>query len=391
MYRSLLLDIETDSACHTHIYIFSPFPERIHLETLPRMGAVDVHYHDSYWRLGPGNSNWTRMTRSMNERMSPESYTHALPKLSYEQKLAIMRRRAPHLMKYAPGRRHRNDVEVNAQENEGDRGRVSEAVAMLNSLDHWYYACTLDELKEMVKVRGIEANVSNVNNCDEWDLGRVLEATESLREFHRFQDLPVELRKYIYELYVDAFQNHQLYMPTSPPIARTSRRLRQESMQVLCDKCSFDIRMIETKANDKAGTILRMELQTMSFLSNLGMHFLPMIRNLRLCLQRDKPYSVPIERHLSFSRREMTTFSIHLPHKQAGLKVEAEACDGFWTQRPAPHPPEQMALFERAIRSVLKDMESRGSPDSISFRMNDIYALRDAIQGVYHISDDLET
>lgn len=66
---------------------------------------------------------------------------------------------------------------------------------------------------------------------------RILEAADEAATFPRFFDLPPELRNRIYSMHFDSFP--VLSRPTTPPIARASRQLRQETTLLFYQSCNI--------------------------------------------------------------------------------------------------------------------------------------------------------
>ena len=80
------------------------------------------------------------------------------------------------------------------------------------------------ELKELCKQRRLELGAVTTKD----NLVQILELADDNATFDRFLDLPPELRNRIYTFHFDAFASAEF--PTTPPIARVSRQLRQETL-----------------------------------------------------------------------------------------------------------------------------------------------------------------
>lgn len=69
------------------------------------------------------------------------------------------------------------------------------------------------------------------------DFVAALEAADEKRTFHRFTDLPPELRTHILELHFHTFG--ALSCPAQPPITRVSRLIREEALPLFYKTCTF--------------------------------------------------------------------------------------------------------------------------------------------------------
>lgn len=66
---------------------------------------------------------------------------------------------------------------------------------------------------------------------------KILEAADEAATFPQFLELPPELRNRVYSMHFDTFP--VLEHPTTPPIARASRQLRQENLLLFYQSCNL--------------------------------------------------------------------------------------------------------------------------------------------------------
>jgi hypothetical protein len=104
-----------------------------------------------------------------------------------------------------------------------------------------YGRCELDDLRLFARRRCLIP----------WDgkgpsrttLIRLLTEADDSPRFEQFNDLPAELRVRIYEYYIDSFRTQPTTL-SSPPLAQTSKLLRQEVLPVFHSRCVFQLEFI---------------------------------------------------------------------------------------------------------------------------------------------------
>jgi hypothetical protein len=106
----------------------------------------------------------------------------------------------------------------------------------------------------------------------------VLEAADEEAEFSRVEDLPLELRVHIYTLYFRSLQ--KLEEPTPPLISKVSRLVREESLPVFYNTCTFVVKVIIGKPwrNWDSGFIFN----ELKYFVNMPKNHIKMIRNLSI-------------------------------------------------------------------------------------------------------------
>ena len=120
--------------------------------------------------------------------------------------------------------------------------------------------------------------------------------------FHRFLDLPAELRNRVYEFYVEDFPR-TLKLPTKPPLSRTCRLLCQEVLPIFYANLEFEIHLSQNALSSKK---FSEDIETQMFLVHLSLADVACIRKLKLVInQAEGPYNRPnipslAETHISY-------------------------------------------------------------------------------------------
>ena len=115
------------------------------------------------------------------------------------------------------------------------RDRLHELVARYERGLLSYDTCSTDELRKFCLQRQLVC----ASRPKKDDLVQGLEEADEMATFNRFLDLPPELRNRIYSLHFQTFE--PLGRPTSPPITRTSRQLREETFLLFWQSCTLRI------------------------------------------------------------------------------------------------------------------------------------------------------
>ncbi|RMY72658.1 hypothetical protein D0863_04369 [Hortaea werneckii] len=104
-----------------------------------------------------------------------------------------------------------------------------------------YHNCSNDELRRLIQARKIEASPLGLK-LPKGELVDILQSEDQRPKFHRFQELPPELRNRIYEYHFASF-HQQICAPSQPPITKVSSLLRRETLQLFYHSCVFEIHM----------------------------------------------------------------------------------------------------------------------------------------------------
>ncbi|KXS98980.1 hypothetical protein AC578_4994 [Pseudocercospora eumusae] len=162
-----------------------------------------------------------------------------------------------------------------------------------------YEKCTVKELRKFATDRAAHEKPTKAGRAALTDA--LLTADESI-SFHRFMDLPPELRNNIYELYFADFC--ALRTPSQPPIARTSHQVRDEALSTFYACCKFEITLV-----DNADGHFIFSAHSMSFLNGLRVTDVGWLSNLcfeltprdqiKLVKNKDDKYTIALEERVS--------------------------------------------------------------------------------------------
>ncbi|KAK5138325.1 hypothetical protein LTR08_003386 [Meristemomyces frigidus] len=97
-----------------------------------------------------------------------------------------------------------------------------------------YDGCTMDELVKFATDRGVLLSGKPTTKA----IAEALKHEDTQRTFDRFNDLSAELRVRVYSFHM-AGVPQMLLSPTQPPIARTCKLVRSESLPVFYSECNF--------------------------------------------------------------------------------------------------------------------------------------------------------
>lgn len=195
-------------------------------------------------------------------------------------------------------------------------GRITEKDWLIDSLIRADLGCMFhvpysnDELMQFINDRGIDASEAFVGKSQGWnkELICLLDEADQMPEFHRFLELPAELRNRIYAMHFSTFEQ-PLMTATQPPLTLTNRQIRAETLEMFYGSMTLRIDLC---------------LQNKSSFTN------PTTRNIKVVIPREVFvffHSVQ-SRHLALIRH----FSFHLDAKEVVQRAgPVDALDDpFW-------------------------------------------------------------
>lgn len=248
---------------------------------------------------------------------------------------------------------------------------------LLQMSGHWCYRCSNKELRELISIRKKEQQSTNRKDLEvykmylkrksKWDLIKTLERLNSCRPFHRFFDLPSELRNAIYELYIDSYGKPSVIAPITPPLALASKRAKRESLQIFYAICTFDIQWYETRWF--RGTDTHANPPKSSNLDLVDAEDLRKIRNLRFCIHKYRDLTIFRLRlssdHRSFTLRKQRYMESRRRNGRYTCVVlgGASVCD--------------------KVRLALEEMRASNSEGKIFFSVHGIEAVRQTVREQY--------
>ncbi|RMZ08918.1 hypothetical protein D0862_03810 [Hortaea werneckii] len=123
-----------------------------------------------------------------------------------------------------------------------------------------YHNCSNDELRRLIQARKIDLSPFGPK-LSKRELVDVLQSEDKKPEFHRFQELPPELRNRIYECHFASF--HQpISAPSQPPITKVSSLLRRETLQLFYHSYQGKVVSVVT-TSFRPGTSARHQAETL--------------------------------------------------------------------------------------------------------------------------------
>ncbi|KAK5724697.1 hypothetical protein LTR15_004744 [Elasticomyces elasticus] len=214
--------------------------------------------------------------------------------------------------------------------------------------------------------------------------------------FHRFLELPPELRTQILEYYIAPFTLGGLRAPTMPPATRICRQLRSEILPLFFAACTFDVhfiqkydrtlRWVDPYSSDLYGpprpaVQLAVNPLTAQFYHVSDPTMLKRIRHLRICVpslhESDDP---ALYRDDGSTRSHMSVWTVNIPNEGGAVQVSyriVKLVDGSSFVR---QPTAEGDNVTQAIGKVLKPMLDREVGGFGRFGMREVYAIRTAIE-----------
>lgn len=157
------------------------------------------HPSDRYWRLP--NYILTNQVSEIRHYLKTHNYPHTIPSSDFPSLLQSLARSLPD-----------------------------------------YEKCKTVELRLFAHQRRL-TNIPDISTATRQDLAKVLRLADQTPEFHRFLELPSELRTSIYTFYCSDFATEPLTLPTYPPLARTNNQLLEEVLPVFYNSCTFAVNL----------------------------------------------------------------------------------------------------------------------------------------------------
>lgn len=269
-----------------------------------------------------------------------------------------------------------------------------------------YDRCSSKELATFIRDRQIpifpvtaheHANEANT----QWPIRRraikALEDADHALSFHRFLDLPSELRNLVYELHFQDFP-HALEVPAKPPIARTSQFVQRESLPLLYSnhEIILPFKMVENRTRGDRWDYERSSVPRVSnhysikcvietahtalFLQYMRPEHFQYLRNITLRTGTENDMDVEDEDEL-----QEVIIRITLGKAAGSYRVKVEdhdpdfADDAEWTG-------QYESILKAEVEAVLDSVAARGG--ILRLTANDIHSMRPAIVRAYKRFDD---
>ncbi|EMC97054.1 hypothetical protein BAUCODRAFT_436962 [Baudoinia panamericana UAMH 10762] len=237
-----------------------------------------------------------------------------------------------------------------------DRGRLS------------HHTLTNRELRERIASRKIDASevISKYRKGPREELLRLLEDDDMHPKFHRFSELPPELRVKLYEYYVGEFRQ-PIYAPSQPPLSKTSSLLRRELLPIFYASCSFKIRLTRTDGRERA--LVTMPTRMLLFLHGTRPEHFALIKAIHICVAagpmsfrasgQDDLMKV-LEMQITLPTDEKDAVSVDLPHRDTLTQLSTQSV-------------RFVRRLDRAVRKLFEAVMRRGKN---KVTREDIFALR---------------
>ncbi|KAF2480268.1 hypothetical protein BDY17DRAFT_35246 [Neohortaea acidophila] len=242
-----------------------------------------------------------------------------------------------------------------------------------------YEQCSDAELATFIRQRNLAISPPAKETALEtqtWSLRtgaiEVLEAADDAMAFHRFLDLPPELRKLVYEWHVKGFPE-AIILPAKPPIAQTCHLIREEVLPVFYSQLSIEI-FFELQTNDK-GNRIRQRNETNLFLLYMRPKDYQYLNMIDIAVMDEDSGSIEVDCSVALMK---TTSS----YRVAVGNVDRDAAGVLGTTDDCPHKD----ILERRLKEVLDGMVARGG--TLQFTAYDIYSMRYAIERGWREFDD---
>jgi hypothetical protein len=224
------------------------------------------HPSDRYWRLP--NYILTSQVSEIRQHLKAHNYPHTVPSSDFPSLLQSLARSLP-----------------------------------------GYERCKTAELRLFARQRRLtDITDIDIATATRQDLAKALRLADQNPSFHRFLELPSELRTSIYTFYCASFADEPLTLPTYPPLARTNRQLLEEVLPVFYSSCTFAVNLTTdvheyfqpiTGTGSAAGLlapapgaiphVLRMQRETTLFFKALSSEHIANIQSLEVTFDSRHP------------------------------------------------------------------------------------------------------
>lgn len=251
-----------------------------------------------------------------------------------------------------------------------------------------YEKCKTAELRLFALQRRL-TTIVDIPNANRQDLAKALRLADQTPQFHRFLELPPELRTAIYTFYCAGFADEPLTLPTYPPLARVNRQLREEVLPVFYSECTFAVGLTTGIHSDlqlasAAGAVggiphvLRMQRETTLFLKSLSAEHLGHIQRFEITFD---------SRHPGMGA-ETFKLRVGVPRRgregMAKVVVQKAWQDCYdcgmvhpWCEREVG--AEQLRVLEGRVKGFVEGIQKRGEGEN-HLLIADVYRLRSMLE-----------
>ncbi|TKA68304.1 hypothetical protein B0A55_10870 [Friedmanniomyces simplex] len=241
-----------------------------------------------------------------------------------------------------------------------------------------YLLSTERELERFCSARNLDVEIDGRARSEshkQYQMRQALFAADEQPEFHRFFELPAEVRNVIYELSMVHYPK-TLKTPSQPPITMTRKAVRQEVLSVFYSRHTFELNFARhepsvrkpwtDKARRERQAVFRETLETFAFLS-----------------------AIPLSCHTQIQKLKLT-FAVHQLYKGEGTM----SCEfdlgraGHEVQVYGNHQYHDLLKLVKgkvkvALEAVVEGMGARKGGKRL-MRLMDLQELRAAFQEAYN-------
>lgn len=305
------------------------------------------HPSDRYWRLP--NYALSNQVSEIRHHLKSHNYPHTIPSSTFPSLLQTLARSLP-----------------------------------------GYEKCKTAELRLFAQQRRL-TTITDIATATRQDLAKALRSADQTPQFHRFLELPPELRTAIYTFYCADFADEPLTLPTYPPLARVNRQLREEVLTVFYSECTFavglttgihsDLQLAAAGAVGGIPHVLRMQRETTLFLKSLSAEHLGHIQRFEITFDSRHPGTV------------VDTFKLRVGVPRRGrartAKVVVQKAWREYDDCGILHPwcerevgAEQLRVLEGRVKGFVEGIQKRGKGEN-HLLIADVYRLRSMLEAFF--------
>lgn len=231
-----------------------------------------------------------------------------------------------------------------------------------------YHNCSNDELRRLIEARKIGLSPFGLK-LSKRKFVYILQSEDQKPKFHRFHELPPELRNRIYEYHFASFYQ-PICAPSQPPITKVSSLPRKETLQLFHHSCVFEVRLrlrMERGRGSKSYGQLRLSLSDRELLfircteaENLGC-----IQRLNIVARPGSPESAKVYLHSDQGKVASVVSTSFAPGTEATYQART---------------PKRARRADVEIRQFLDEVANREGRRGL--QLDDVLMIRTALEKI---------